>query len=146
MPGLIGEVNRLLGATPSAQGHDVSVGAHPASIDSHDRRAQRPYLPPRDGAALRNARRRHATPPPSGRTALHRDATRRHLASPPHAGGIANNGPSGMRCGVAQNMYHTLKDLRGGFAIDATVLDRPAESRRVFESTFGRRCVKASRR
>ena len=47
-----------------------------------------------------------------------------------------------MCCGVAQNTYHTLKDLRVVFGDqDATVLDTSdAESRRVFqhESTFGK--------
>ena len=47
-----------------------------------------------------------------------------------------------MCCGVAQNTYHTLKDLRVVFGdADATVLDTSdAESRRVFqhESPFGK--------
>ena len=56
-------------------------------------------------------------------------------------GGIVNNNSSGMCCGVAQNTYHTLKDLRVVLRDrDATVLDTSdAESRRVFqyESPFG---------
>mmetsp|Transcript_7941 Transcript_7941/g.23662 ORF Transcript_7941/g.23662 Transcript_7941/m.23662 type:complete len:1075 (+) Transcript_7941:97-3321(+) len=55
-------------------------------------------------------------------------------------GGIVNNNSSGMCCGVAQNTYHTLKDVRVVFA-DATVLDTSdAESRRAFQydSPFGR--------
>ncbi|KAJ8610347.1 hypothetical protein CTAYLR_003870 [Chrysophaeum taylorii] len=55
-------------------------------------------------------------------------------------GGIVNNNSSGMCCGVAQNTYHTLKDIRVVFA-DGTVLDTsdPA-SRREFEdeSPFGK--------
>ena len=57
-------------------------------------------------------------------------------------GGIVNNNSSGMCCGVAQNTYHTLKDLRVVFGDqDATVLDTSdPESRRVFqhESPFGK--------
>ena len=53
-----------------------------------------------------------------------------------------NNNSSGMCCGVAQNTYHTLKDLRVVFGDqDATVLDTSdPESRRVFqhESPFGK--------
>lgn len=37
-------------------------------------------------------------------------------------GGIVSNNSSGMCCGVAQNTYHTLKDLRVVF-LDGTVLD-----------------------
>eukprot|EP00887_Chlorella_sp_A99_P004004 scaffold11.g4004.t1 len=37
-------------------------------------------------------------------------------------GGIVNNNSSGMCCGVSQNTYHTLKDVRLVFA-DGTVLD-----------------------
>lgn len=37
-------------------------------------------------------------------------------------GGIVNNNSSGMCCGVSQNTYHTLKDMRVVFA-DGTVLD-----------------------
>lgn len=37
-------------------------------------------------------------------------------------GGIVNNNSSGMCCGVSQNTYHTLKDLRVVF-VDGTVLD-----------------------
>jgi len=56
-------------------------------------------------------------------------------------GGIVNNNSSGMCCGVAQNTYHTLKDLRVVFA-DATVLDTSdPESRRAFryDSPFGKK-------
>mmetsp|Transcript_7949 Transcript_7949/g.26102 ORF Transcript_7949/g.26102 Transcript_7949/m.26102 type:complete len:1104 (-) Transcript_7949:322-3633(-) len=55
-------------------------------------------------------------------------------------GGIVNNNSSGMCCGVAQNTYHTLKDIRVVFA-DGTVLDTSdAESRRSFQfdSAYGR--------
>ena len=58
-------------------------------------------------------------------------------------GGIVNNNSSGMCCGVAQNTYHTLKDLRVVFGDrDATVLDTSdAESRRAFQedSEFGKK-------
>lgn len=37
-------------------------------------------------------------------------------------GGIVANNASGMCCGVAQNTYHTIKDLRAVF-LDGTVLD-----------------------
>lgn len=37
-------------------------------------------------------------------------------------GGIVNNNSSGMCCGVSQNTYHTLQDMRMVFA-DGTVLD-----------------------
>lgn len=37
-------------------------------------------------------------------------------------GGVVANNSSGMCCGVSQNTYHTLKDLRVVFA-DGTVLD-----------------------
>ena len=40
-------------------------------------------------------------------------------------GGIINNNSSGMCCGVSQNTYHTLKDLRLMLA-DGTVLDTGA--------------------
>jgi len=55
-------------------------------------------------------------------------------------GGIVNNNSSGMCCGVAQNTYHTIRDLRVVF-VDGTVLDTSdPESRRVFqfESKFGK--------
>lgn len=37
-------------------------------------------------------------------------------------GGIVSNNSSGMCCGVSQNTYHTLKDMRIVF-VDGTVLD-----------------------
>ena len=37
-------------------------------------------------------------------------------------GGMVSNNSSGMCCGVSQNTYHTLKDMRVVFA-DGTVLD-----------------------
>ena len=37
-------------------------------------------------------------------------------------GGIVSNNSSGMCCGVAQNTYHTLKDMRVVLP-DGTVLD-----------------------
>lgn len=37
-------------------------------------------------------------------------------------GGIVSNNSSGMCCGVSQNTYHTLKDMRVVF-VDGTVLD-----------------------
>ena len=37
-------------------------------------------------------------------------------------GGIVANNSSGMCCGVSQNTYHTLKDMRIVF-VDGTVLD-----------------------
>ncbi len=37
-------------------------------------------------------------------------------------GGIVSNNSSGMCCGVSQNTYHTLKDMRMVF-VDGTVLD-----------------------
>lgn len=50
-------------------------------------------------------------------------------------GGIVANNSSGMCCGVSQNTYHTLKDLRVVFA-DGTVLDTAdADSRAEFLST-----------
>lgn len=55
-------------------------------------------------------------------------------------GGIVNNNSSGMCCGVAQNTYHTIRELRVVFA-DGTVLDTSdPESRRAFqfESTLGK--------
>uniref|UniRef100_A0A7S3JVZ8 D-lactate dehydrogenase (cytochrome) n=1 Tax=Aureoumbra lagunensis TaxID=44058 RepID=A0A7S3JVZ8_9STRA len=55
-------------------------------------------------------------------------------------GGIVNNNSSGMCCGVAQNTYHTLRDIRVVFA-NGTMLDTSdPESRRLFEheSAFGK--------
>lgn len=50
-------------------------------------------------------------------------------------GGIVANNSSGMCCGVSQNTYHTLKDLRVVFA-DGTVLDTAVpESREAFLSS-----------
>lgn len=47
-------------------------------------------------------------------------------------GGIVSNNSSGMCCGVAQNTYHTLKDMRVVLP-DGTVLDTSnAESRAAF--------------
>lgn len=37
-------------------------------------------------------------------------------------GGMASNNSSGMCCGVSQNTYHTLKDMRVVF-VDGTLLD-----------------------
>ena len=37
-------------------------------------------------------------------------------------GGMVSNNSSGMCCGVSQNTYHTLKDMRVVF-VDGTVLD-----------------------
>ena len=44
-------------------------------------------------------------------------------------GGIVSNNSSGMCCGVSQNTYHTLKDLRVVF-VDGTVLDTSSEESR----------------
>lgn len=44
-------------------------------------------------------------------------------------GGIVSNNSSGMCCGVSQNTYHTLKDMRIVFA-DGTVLDTADPSSR----------------
>lgn len=44
-------------------------------------------------------------------------------------GGIVSNNSSGMCCGVSQNTYHTLKDMRIVFA-DGTVLDTSDDSSR----------------
>jgi D-lactate dehydrogenase len=50
-------------------------------------------------------------------------------------GGIVANNSSGMCCGVSQNTYHTLKDLRVVFT-DGTVLDTAdPESRQAFKRT-----------
>lgn len=50
-------------------------------------------------------------------------------------GGIVANNSSGMCCGVSQNTYHTLKDLRVVFT-DGTVLDTAdPESRAHFKAT-----------
>ncbi len=47
-------------------------------------------------------------------------------------GGVVANNSSGMCCGVSQNTYHTLKDMRVVF-VDGTVLDTSdAESRQRF--------------
>lgn len=47
-------------------------------------------------------------------------------------GGIVNNNSSGMCCGVSQNTYHTLQDMRVVFA-DGTLLDTAdPESRKHF--------------
>ena len=47
-------------------------------------------------------------------------------------GGIVSNNSSGMCCGVSQNTYHTLKDMRIVFA-DGTILDTAdPESRDAF--------------
>ena len=47
-------------------------------------------------------------------------------------GGIVSNNSSGMCCGVSQNTYHTLKDMRMVF-VDGTVLDTAdAASREAF--------------
>jgi D-lactate dehydrogenase len=48
-------------------------------------------------------------------------------------GGIVSNNSSGMCCGVSQNTYHTLKDMRIVFA-DGTVLDTAdSASREAFQ-------------
>ena len=53
-------------------------------------------------------------------------------------GGIVANNSSGMCCGVSQNTYHTLKDLRVVFT-DGTVLDTAdAESRERFKRTHAK--------
>lgn len=44
-------------------------------------------------------------------------------------GGVVSNNSSGMCCGVSQNTYHTLKDMRVVFA-DGTVLDTADEASR----------------
>ena len=44
-------------------------------------------------------------------------------------GGIVANNSSGMCCGVSQNTYHTLKDMRVVF-VDGTVLDTADEMSR----------------
>lgn len=50
-------------------------------------------------------------------------------------GGIVANNSSGMCCGVSQNTYHTLKDMRVVFA-DGTVLDTAdAASRARFQAS-----------
>merc|ERR1719409_2642495 len=41
-------------------------------------------------------------------------------------GGIVSNNSSGMCCGVAQNTYHTLEDMRV-VMVDGTVLDTSCE-------------------
>ena len=47
-------------------------------------------------------------------------------------GGMVSNNSSGMCCGVAQNTYHTLKDMRVVLA-DGSVLDTSnADSRQAF--------------
>lgn len=47
-------------------------------------------------------------------------------------GGMVSNNSSGMCCGVSQNTYHTLKDMRIVF-LDGTVLDTSdASSREAF--------------
>lgn len=47
-------------------------------------------------------------------------------------GGMVSNNSSGMCCGVSQNTYHTLKDMRIVF-LDGTVLDTAdAKSREAF--------------
>ena len=52
-------------------------------------------------------------------------------------GGIVYNNSSGMCCGVAQNTYNTIKDLRLIFA-DGTVLDTSdPESKRAFARSHG---------
>ena len=52
-------------------------------------------------------------------------------------GGIVSNNSSGMCCGVSQNTYHTLKDMRI-VLVDGTVLDTadPA-SRQAFLASHG---------
>lgn len=44
-------------------------------------------------------------------------------------GGMVSNNSSGMCCGVSQNTYHTLKDMRVVF-IDGTVLDTASPASR----------------
>ena len=44
-------------------------------------------------------------------------------------GGMVSNNSSGMCCGVSQNTYHTLKDMRVVF-LDGTVLDTADEASR----------------
>jgi len=57
-------------------------------------------------------------------------------------GGIAANNASGMCCGVAQNSYQTLQNMRIIFA-DGTVLDTADEaSRNAFESSHGKLLTK----
>jgi D-lactate dehydrogenase len=47
-------------------------------------------------------------------------------------GGMVSNNSSGMCCGVSQNTYHTLRDMRVVF-VDGTVLDTAdAASRAAF--------------
>ena len=47
-------------------------------------------------------------------------------------GGMVSNNSSGMCCGVSQNTYHTLKDMRVVF-LDGTVLDtKDPKSREAF--------------
>ena len=52
-------------------------------------------------------------------------------------GGIVANNSSGMCCGVSQNTYHTLRDMRV-VLVDGTVLDTSSESsRESFKQTHG---------
>ena len=52
-------------------------------------------------------------------------------------GGMVSNNSSGMCCGVSQNTYHTLKDMRIVF-LDGTVLDTASEaSRAAFRQVQG---------
>ena len=61
-------------------------------------------------------------------------------------GGMVSNNSSGMCCGVSQNTYHTLKDMRIVF-LDGTVLDTSdASSREAFLQVMPRhRCPISSK-
>ena len=62
------------------------------------------------------------------------DAARPATVSPRRAGIVANNS-SGMCCGVKQNTYHTLQDMRV-VLVDGTVLDTAdAASRAAFQAS-----------
>ena len=156
-PGLIDEVNRLLGSYAKRHEKDTTyrLGPDPASIDSCmigvSRRPD--LLPPRARAyALRllDGAAPGVAPTASGRTACvetpARPSTARRIVShTTHAGGIVNNNSSGMCCGVAQNTYHTLKDLRVVFGdAGATVLDRRPNRAESYStsSLSGNHCVR----
>ena len=61
-------------------------------------------------------------------------------------GGIVSNNSSGMCCGVSQNTYHTLKDMRI-VLVDGTVLDTAdPTSCATFLRVSWQRCVSTMRR
>ena len=117
-PGLIGgEVNRILAAHKNKHNHPVQykIGPDPSSIDSCMVRLSL------CSAALATVSSCHLPIAWFARLAGSRSMYQA-AAGTLQVGGMVSNNSSGMCCGVSQNTYHTLKDMRVVFA-DGTVLD-----------------------